>query len=147
MLTIWLTVPARKQQAANANRMQRILFIFIFAISFVKLEFVTQIILKFHSRYDYLTLLFLILISVKAQAVPIPNITHCIIKIENPQQEDSAVGSLSLFGFQQSIYASDLIFEGDLRQTLFFEVSKSQKPLIYKAFRGFGIIPTRCVIT
>ena len=68
---------------ANANRMQRILFIFIFAISFVKLEFVTQIILKFHSRYDYLTLLFLMLISVKAQAVPIPNITHCIALAQN----------------------------------------------------------------
>ena len=72
--------------------------------------------------------------------------THYIIKIENPQQEDSAVGSLSLFGFQQSIYASVSAFlkrfTSDLRQTLFFEVSKSQKPLIYKAFRGFGIIPT-----
>ena len=48
-----------------------------------KLEFVTQLILKFHSRYDYLTLLFLMLISVKAQAVPIPNITHCIALAQN----------------------------------------------------------------
>ena len=73
--------------------------------------------------------------------------THCIIKIENPQQEDSAVGSLSLFCFQQSIYASVSAFlkrfTSDLRQTPFLRVSKSQKPLIYKAFRGFGIIPTR----
>ena len=72
--------------------------------------------------------------------------THCIIKIENPQQEDSAVGSLSLFCFQQSIYASVYAFlkrfTSDLRQTPFLRVSKSQKPLIYKAFRGFGIIPT-----
>ena len=73
--------------------------------------------------------------------------THCIIKIENPQQEDSAVGSLSLFGFQQSIYASVSAFlkrfTSDLLQTLFSEASKSRKPLKYKVFRGFGIIPTR----
>ena len=61
-------------------------------------------------------------------------------KNETPQQEDSAVGSLSLFGFQQSIYASVSAFlkrfTSDLRQTLFFEVSKSLKPLKYKAFRN-----------
>ena len=65
----------------------------------------------------------------------------------NPQQEDSAVGSLSLFCFQQSIYASVLAFlkqlTSNLRQKPFLKVLKSQKPLIYKAFRGFGIIPTR----
>ncbi len=33
--------------------------------------------------------------------------THYIVEIENPQQEDSAVGSLSLFCFQQSIFASE----------------------------------------
>ena len=57
------------------------------------------------------------------------------------------MGSLSLFCFQQSIYASVFAFlkrfTSDLRQTLFFEVSKSLKPLKYKAFRAFGIIPTR----
>ena len=73
--------------------------------------------------------------------------THCIIKIENPQQEDSAVGSLSLFGFQQSIYASVSAFlkrfTSDLRQTPFLKASKSRNPLKNKAFLGFGIIPTR----